>query len=162
MDPPWLPQLALPIPWSLIIPWGWILLYFQVVRRIMILSQYLGPLILFILVCHTCLRTSHPLSHHLIWILVLCMGAWCLLVHIFWLVGVISLNQLLWWEVWILLPLDPIVASPFQDRVLKWAVLYLSHSIHLSFFCYVSSYEHFSHCGPPSVLWCFIWGESIL
>jgi hypothetical protein len=39
---------------------------------------------------------------------------------------------------------------------------YLLHSIHLSFFRYVSSYEHFSHGGPPSVLWCFIWGELFL
>jgi hypothetical protein len=28
--------------------------------------------------------------------------------------------------------------------------------VHLSFFRYVSSYECFSHGGPPSVLWCFI------
>jgi hypothetical protein len=35
-------------------------------------------------------------------------------------------------------------------------------SIHLSFFHNVISYEHFSHGKPPSNLWCFIRGESIL
>jgi hypothetical protein len=39
---------------------------------------------------------------------------------------------------------------------------YLLHPIHLSFFHYVGSYEHFSHDRHPSVLWCFIKEELFL
>jgi len=58
-----------------------------VVCRIMILNQSLGPLIIFLMVCQTCLRTFHPLSHRLVWILLLGMEAWCLLILPFHLVG---------------------------------------------------------------------------
>jgi hypothetical protein len=54
------------------------------------------------------------------------------------LVGVISLNQFPWLEVGILLPLDPILASLFQEQVLKWVVFLLitSHPSILFLLCW--------------------------
>jgi hypothetical protein len=102
----WLPHLLLTPPWCSLISWGWILFLYIMVCRIMALSQCLGSLIIFLMVCKTCLRTCHPLR-----ILVLDLGEWWLRCPHLHLIGVMSLNQISLWEVRISPLTNPILAT---------------------------------------------------